>query len=145
MTAPQFILIAGCNSAGKSTSATKLLPEGLPFINADEIAKGFAGTERAPNIAAGRKLLEQWDYRLANREDSAVETTLASRSLAPRIKTLQSTGYQFHLVFLWLPSDELAIERVAERVRGGGHDIQKGRYAGVTVPGYTTSSTDTVY
>jgi predicted ABC-type ATPase len=33
------------------------------------------------------------------------------------------SGYRVHIVYLWLPSVELAIERVARRVRSGGHDI----------------------
>jgi hypothetical protein len=36
---------------------------------------------------------------------------------------LKETGFRFQLVFLRLPAPELAIERVASRVRRGGHDI----------------------
>ena len=56
-------------------------------------------------------------------EDFAFETTLASRSFAPWIEKLKIHGYRFHLVFLTLPSPELAVERVAERVRLGGHNV----------------------
>jgi hypothetical protein len=56
-------------------------------------------------------------------ESFAVETTLASRSLAPRIRRLQTSGYRFHLFFFCLASPELAAARVAERVRRGGHNI----------------------
>jgi predicted ABC-type ATPase len=47
-TPPQFILIAGANGSGKSTSATKLLPVSLPYLNADEIAKEL-------NVSGGGK------------------------------------------------------------------------------------------
>jgi predicted ABC-type ATPase len=57
------------------------------------------------------------------RENFAFETTLASRSFAPWLAELQRSGYDVHLLFLWLPSAELAVSRVAERVRLGGHDI----------------------
>ena len=50
-------------------------------------------------------------------------TVLATRSFAPWIANLRSTGYLFHLVFLWLPNPELAIARVQARVRQGGHDV----------------------
>lgn len=64
--------------------------------------------------------------------DFAFETTLASRTFAPWLKKLQSDGYTFHLVYLWLPTVELAVARVAERVRRGGHavaeDIVRRRY-----------------
>lgn len=53
----------------------------------------------------------------------AFETTLATRSYAPWIGQLKQRGYNFHLLFLWLRSPELAIRRVKERVRLGGHDV----------------------
>ena len=59
----------------------------------------------------------------AARADIAVETTLASRSLAPRIARLKQSGYRFQLLFMWLPNPEIAVSRVAERVRRGGHHI----------------------
>lgn len=66
------------------------------------------------------------------RRDFAFETTLASRSFAPWLKELQTNGYTFRLVYLWLPTVELAVARVAERVRRGGHgvpeDIVRRRY-----------------
>lgn len=39
------------------------------------------------------------------------------------IKHWRASGYQIRLFFLGLPSVELAIARVAERVRQGGHDV----------------------
>jgi len=57
------------------------------------------------------------------RVDFAFETTLASRSFAPWITDLRKTGYAFNLVFLWLPNEDFAIARVAERVRMGGHNV----------------------
>jgi predicted ABC-type ATPase len=59
----------------------------------------------------------------AARQDFAFETTLASRSYAVWLKNLRDVGYQVHLVFLWLPSADAAVARVAERVRSGGHDV----------------------
>jgi predicted ABC-type ATPase len=68
----------------------------------------------------------------ASQESFAFETTLASRTFAPWIGSLVNCGYKFHLVFLWLPSAEFAIERVAQRVRMGGHhvpnDVVRRRY-----------------
>lgn len=68
-------------------------------------------------------MLERLDELAAERRDFAFETTFASRSYTKRIFALQSSGYRFHLVYLWLESAKLAIERVRERVRVGGHDI----------------------
>ncbi len=63
-------------------------------------------------------------HELARRRDSfAFETTLATRSFAPWLRDLLASGYAVHLLFLWLSSADLAIERVADRVRSGGHDV----------------------
>lgn len=124
MTSPQFLVVGGANGSGKSTTAPALLPSPILYINADEIAKTLPESSgSARDVQAARLLLAEWN-RLENlREDFAVETTLASRTLATRIMRLQGAGYQFHLVYLWLSSSDLAVHRVAERVRIGGHDI----------------------
>ncbi len=63
--------------------------------------------------------------RLLARERAtfAFETTLATRSFAPWLTSLRRSGYRSHMFFLWLPSEELALARVAARVRMGGHDV----------------------
>ena len=74
-------------------------------------------------LRASRILINAMGDHEARREDFAIQTTLASRSLAPRVRRLQEAGYEFQLLFFWLNSPELNIERVAERVRSGGHHI----------------------
>ena len=59
----------------------------------------------------------------AQRRNFAFETTLASRSLAPWLRELLAAHYSFHLIFLWLPSADFAVARVADRVRLGGHNV----------------------
>lgn len=56
-------------------------------------------------------------------EDFAFETTLASRSFVPFLRRLQRRGYAVHVIYVWLQSPDLAVARVAERVRRGGHDV----------------------
>ena len=121
---PQFIIVGGGNGSGKSTSAALVLPGVIPYINADEIAKGLPEVEgENKDVRASRILINAMDEHEARREDFAIETTLASRSLAPRVRKLQEIGYGFQLLFFWLDSPELNIQRVAERVRSGGHHI----------------------
>ena len=48
---------------------------------------------------------------------------MASRSFAPWLQTLVQAGYKTHLIFLALPNEGFAIQRVAARVLLGGHDI----------------------
>lgn len=120
---PEIVVIAGPNGTGKSTLARLLLPEAMPFLNADEIAKALPDTAGNKEIESGRELLRRMDLLVEKRQRFALETTLSSRSLAPRIARLQKVGYRFQLIFLLLPSPEMAVERVAARVRRGGHSI----------------------
>ena len=62
-------------------------------------------------------------YLLARRKDFGVETTLATRSLLKTVKIAQSAGYTVTVLYFWLNSPELAIERVKARVAAGGHNI----------------------
>jgi predicted ABC-type ATPase len=119
---PKLFILAGPNGAGKSTSAPSLLSgpgEVDEFVNADVIAK----EEGLSDIAAGRQTLQRLDELAQARRDIAFETTLSSRSLLGRISRMRADGYVCHLTFFWLPSADMAVERVARRVAAGGHSI----------------------
>lgn len=126
-THPSIVIVAGPNGAGKSTIAPALLRGALAvneFVNADVIASGLSAfdPDRAA-IAAGRVMLARIRELASQRVNFAFETTLASRSFAPWLRQLVTSGYSAHLVFLWLPSADFAVDRVAERVRTGGHNV----------------------
>lgn len=124
---PYIIVIAGPNGAGKSTSAPFLLRDALgisEFVNADTIAQGLSAFDpEGAAFAAGRVMLKRLNELARARATFAFETTLASRSFAPWLRRQQRQGYRVHVVFLWLPSAEFAIQRVKERVRLGGHFV----------------------
>ncbi len=124
---PYIIVIAGPNGAGKSTSAPFLLRDTLgvsEFVNADTIAQGLSAFDpEGAAFAAGRIMLKRLNELAEAKATFAFETTLASRSFAPWLRRQQERGYRVHLVFLWLPSAEFAIQRVKERVRFGGHFV----------------------
>jgi predicted ABC-type ATPase len=124
---PKIIVIAGPNGAGKTTFAREFLPHeaGCPvFVNADLIAAGLSpfAPERAA-IQAARLTLEAIAQHVARRENFAFETTLSGRAYARQIAQWRAMGYQVELFFLSLPSADMAVQRVAERVRQGGHNI----------------------
>ena len=127
MTQPRLIIIAGPNGAGKTTFALEFLPQeaGCPvFVNADLIAAGLSpfAPERAA-IQAGRLMLDAIAQHVAKLESFAFETTLSGRAYARQIPQWRQLGYHVELFFLSLPSADVAVQRVAERVRQGGHDI----------------------
>lgn len=120
-------VIAGCNGAGKTTASYTILPEILDckeFVNADEIARGLSPFQpEKSKIEAGRLMLKRIKTLLASDENFAFETTLATRSYVNLVKRAKEKGYQVTLLFLWLYSADLAVSRVNNRVKEGGHDI----------------------
>lgn len=124
---PKLYIIAGCNGAGKTTASYSVLPELLncrEFVNADEIAKGLSPfNPESMALQAGKLMLRRIDELLAENKTFAIETTLATRSYASLVKRAHAEGYQVILLFFWLSSPEMAVERVAKRVSEGGHNI----------------------
>jgi predicted ABC-type ATPase len=127
MSEKKIVIIAGPNGAGKTTFAREFLPNeaGCPiFINADLIAAGLSPFK--PELAAvkaGRLMLKEIHEYFQHDVSFAFETTLAGRTYARMIPVWQAAGYHVKLFFLALPSAEMAIARVAERVRQGGHNV----------------------
>jgi predicted ABC-type ATPase len=94
------------------------------FVNADLIAAGLSpfAPEKAA-IQAGRLMLKVIAQHVAKSANFAFETTLAGKIYARHIPAWRAQGYKVTLLFLSLPSADIAVQRVAERVRQGGHDI----------------------
>ena len=124
---PRLFIIAGCNGAGKTTASYTMMPEMLEIselVNADEIAKGLSPfNPDSVAIQAGKIMLMRVRELIINGADFAFETTLATKSYYNLIKEAQDRGYFVTLLYLWLPSPEQAIKRVAQRVSEGGHNI----------------------
>lgn len=126
----KMYVIAGCNGAGKTTASFTMLPELLDcveYVNSDEIARGLSPFDPSlASIKATRIMLERIQELIERRVTFGVETTLSTKTLAKIIVQAQRAGYMVNLVFFWLSMPELAIERVALRVKSGGHDIPTG-------------------
>jgi predicted ABC-type ATPase len=124
---PRCYVIAGPNGAGKTTFAREFLPRYVKcvnFVNGDLIAQGLSPFAPAKAAAeAGRISLARVHALASAAKDLAFETTLAARSYAPFLRSLKASGYAVYLLYLWIPSVELALRRIADRVRHGGHDV----------------------
>lgn len=120
-------IISGCNGAGKTTASYTVLPEILDcreFVNADEIARGLSPfNPESVAIEAGRLMLQRIEELLGKDVTFSIETTLATKSYINLVRNAQKQGYSVKLLFFWLRNPELAIQRVAERVENGGHNI----------------------
>jgi predicted ABC-type ATPase len=123
----RIIIIAGPNGAGKTTFAREFLPQEAhcpDFINADLIAAGLSPfNPEAAALRAGRLMLEEIATRVARGTGFAFETTLSGVAYARQIPVWRRQGYFVKLVFLSLPSADMAVARVAGRVAQGGHHI----------------------
>jgi predicted ABC-type ATPase len=124
---PHLVVLAGPNGAGKTTAAGRLLTGALAvdaFVNADLIAAELApGSPERAALEAGRRMLARLEALRRGRATFAFETTLAGRAYAGWLGRCLADGYAVHLVFLWLRSADLAVQRVAQRVASGGHAI----------------------
>ena len=124
---PQLFILAGCNGAGKTTASKILLPEVFEietFVNADIIAAQLnPKNPESVAIQAGRMMLGQIEELLSHKKSFVLETTLATKSYVELVKKAQSLDYEVTLTYFWLESADHAIERVARRVKQGGHNI----------------------
>ena len=127
MEAKHLYIIGGPNGAGKTTASYSVLPKILEcreFVNADEIARGLSPfNPESVAIEAGRLMLRRIAELLRRNESFSIETTLATRSYFRLIEQAHRQGYDVTLLYFWLRTPEQAIERVAERVSKGGHNI----------------------
>ena len=124
---PNVYIIGGANGSGKTTVALRLLPNFLDcfeYVNADIIAAGLSALNpESVAIQAGRLMLQRLQTLSSKGANFAFETTLAARTFAPFLRNCQTQGYTVNLIYFWLQSPELAIQRVRRRVEAGGHSI----------------------
>ncbi|HEY5912055.1 MAG TPA: zeta toxin family protein [Verrucomicrobiae bacterium] len=124
---PNCYIFAGPNGAGKTTFATKFLPvyaDCRNFVNPDLLARAFSPFDPdAGMLRAGRAVLERIGEFTITRTDFAFETTLSGRAYVPRLRRVKKVGFRLHMFYLWIPSPDLALLRIRDRVESGGHNV----------------------
>ena len=124
---PKLYIISGCNGSGKTTASYTMLPELFQcsdFVNSDEFAKGLSPFDPdSVSIQASRYMLLKIRYMMERGRDFGIETTLATRSLKKIIARAQKEGYSVTMLYFWLNTPDLAVERVRARVAAGGHNV----------------------
>jgi predicted ABC-type ATPase len=129
MKSPRCIVIAGPNGAGKTTFAREYLPKDaavIHFVNADLIAAGLSPLRpELALLAGGRLLLTELDRLAKTRADFAFESTLSGLGYVGRLQQWKAAGYRIEMIFLRLRSPQLALRRIAVRVKQGGHNVPR--------------------
>ncbi len=124
---PNCYIIAGPNGAGKTTFATEFLPNYANcrnFVNPDLIARAYSPFDPdAGMLRTGRSVLERIAEFTEARTDFAFESTLLGRSYLPLLRRLKRNGFRLHMFYVWIPSPELALFRIRDRVESGGHNV----------------------
>jgi predicted ABC-type ATPase len=127
MSKPVIYLFGGSNGAGKTTFAKAYLPNENPdgrFLNADEIARGLSPfSPQTMALKAGRLMLEEVRGCIEARQSFGMESTLSGKTYIGLLSEARKAGYEIELHYLWLPNVELAVRRVRQRVRKGGHSV----------------------
>lgn len=97
------------------------------YVNADAIAAGLSPFRPLEvSVDAGRLMLKRIRELAESGRAFAFETTLASKSFAPFLARCKRQGYSIRLIYIWVNSVELAVERVKRRVESGGHHVPEG-------------------
>lgn len=124
---PRCIIIAGPNGAGKTTFAREYLSKDarvVHFVNADLIAGGLSPLRpELAAISAGRLFLAELDRFAKQQQSFSFETTLSGQVYLSRLKRWKASGFRIEILFLRLSSPQIALRRIAARVRQGGHDV----------------------
>lgn len=120
-------IVAGPNGAGKTTFAAVYLPKEarcFNFINADLIAAGISPLRpEDAGLEAGRILLAKMDSFISEGVSFGFESTLSGTAYAKRVSAMKSAGYRIVIFYLKIASSVLAVARVKERVKEGGHNV----------------------
>jgi predicted ABC-type ATPase len=125
--APTIYVVVGPNDAGKTTFSREFLPNFArcdEFLNADLIAAGLSPfAPQTQDLRAAELMLLRMDECVKQGKTFGFETTLAGRRYVSRLREAKSKGYRVITFFLWLPDAKMAISRVAQRTKSGGHFV----------------------
>lgn len=122
-------VVAGPNGCGKTTLATSyFVQQGVNpnFINPDVIALGLSQTDfEKASFQAGRVLLKQIEENIEAKRNFSFESTLSGRTYLNILKRAKQAGFRVSIIFVYVRSKEKSLQRIAKRVREGGHNIPR--------------------
>ena len=125
----QLWLLVGGNGAGKTTFyRTQLQPLGMPFVNADDIARDVFPQAPEEHSYDAAKIAENLRNSLLEQgKNFCFETVFSHPSKIDFIAKAKALGYQLVLVFIHLEQSSLNKARVHQRIESGGHAVPEGK------------------
>jgi len=121
-----LIIVGGPNGSGKTTIAREILAEqDYHYISADDIAYEFSPNDPASvKIQAGKIFFDRLQQAVEEKHNILIESTLSGKSLIRLIKNFKEEyNYRVTVVFIFLTNPEICVQRVAIRVKKGGHHV----------------------
>ncbi|AFY91140.1 zeta toxin family protein [Chroococcidiopsis thermalis] len=122
---PTLTIIAGPNGSGKSTFTRNTQEAlGVPVIDPDLEARLLRpDAPETVAVAAGKQAIRRARTYLENNQSFAVETTLSGNTYLKMMREAKQKGWQVNLIYIGLNKVETNIQRVAQRVTVGGHNV----------------------
>jgi len=122
----KIIIVGGANGVGKTTFAYQFRDEyKIDYLGADEIAAGIDKDHESQNIElkAGKIFFKKLDEYLESGRSVILESTLSGAGLAKRLEIFKENGFSTHFLYVFLDEVNLCKNRVAARVKKGGHNV----------------------
>ncbi len=119
-------IIAGPNGSGKSTFAEEFIREkNLVFVNADIIAAELqpGNLDRSVMFRAGKVFFQKVNQLVKENASFVIETTLSGKYTTKIIEKLKKEGYKIKMIYVFVETPLLSVERIKIRVQNGGHHV----------------------
>lgn len=125
MSSKQLWMLVGGNGAGKSTFYQHALqPLGMPFINADLIAKELFPDDPEGRSYEAARIAENMRFEcLQDGHSFCFETVFSHTSKVDFMAHAKALGYEVIMVVIHVESTELNLARISQRVEAGGHHV----------------------
>ncbi len=120
----RYIIFAGVNGAGKSTLYHTSAYERLPRISTDEMVQREGDWKNTHlQMQMGKEAVKRIKEYFEKDISFNQETTLCGRSIMKNIQKAKKLGYSVEMYYVGVENAQIAINRVENRVKNGGHGI----------------------
>lgn len=128
---PRLWIVAGPNGSGKSSAYDRSDVDefggSVWIINPDLLTQRIMTVERlalrAANLAAVQRIEAWLEASISVHQTIGVETVLSTAKYRALVEKAKAVGFEVRLIYVYLRSAELQLDRIRLRVLKGGHDV----------------------